>query len=290
MEEEEPSLHSVSERPACPSHANISSMGGPSSPATFPSMDLNEVQLEICSHPSPEHAYASEVVRPSVAQQARRVLAQNIADSIDRGTAVDMEDILVEPALVRVGAAAALPPAPPRTTSMDESASRSLNEGGGGDVGGGLRDGGEGGEGGGGNPDPDPNPNRAAERASVAASARAASASEAAALTPRATSPAAGDASGHTAISMPVEAHTVTETDDGRAEEDEQLVVVTARASVSSRESIGVAATIPQWRARARARASVLAAARANNDGGVQSAYSGTEESSRREDEAALTI
>ena len=36
--------------------------------------------------------------------------------------------------------------------------------------------------------------------------------------------------------------------------------------------------------------ASVLATARANNDGGVQSAYSGTEESSRREDEAALTI
>ena len=84
---------------------------------------------------------------------------------------------------------------------------------------------------------------------------------------------------------MPVEAHPMTETDDGGAEEGEQLVVVAARASFS-RESVGVAAAVPQWRARARARASVLAAARANNDGGDQSASSGTEESSRREEEA----
>ena len=89
--------------------------------------------------------------------------------------------------------------------------------------------------------------------------------------------------------SMPVEAHPVTETDDGGAGEGEQLVVVAARASFSSRESVGVAAAVPQWRARARARASVLAAARANNDGGDESGYSGTEESSRREEEAAPT-
>ena len=51
---------------------------------------------------------------------------------------------------------------------------------------------------------------------------------------------------------MPVEAHPMTETDDGGAEEGEQLVVVAARASFS-RESVGVAAAVPQWRARARA-------------------------------------
>ena len=63
--------------------------------------------------------------------------------------------------------------------------------------------------------------------------------------------------------------------DDGSAREEEVVVVVAARASISS-----AAAALPQWRARARARASVVAAARANGLG--QSGYMAGE-SSREE-------
>ena len=109
-----------------PSLASVSSTGGPSSSAAYPSMDLNDVQLEIRSHPSPEHA--SEVVRTSVAEQAQQILSQNIQDSINRGTAVEIEEILAEPAFAQPAAAAAAPPAPSPTTSMVQGAARRARE------------------------------------------------------------------------------------------------------------------------------------------------------------------
>ena len=78
--------------------------------------------------------------------------------------------------------------------------------------------------------------------------------------------------------SMPVEAHPMTETDDGGAEEGEQLVVVAARASFS-RESVGVAAAVPQWRARAGARASYWRRARSSGGEPIGSSGGGVKPS-----------
>ena len=54
----------------------------------------------------------------AAAEQARQILSQNISDSMDRGTAVELEEILAEPAFAPTAGAAAAPPPPPPTTSM----------------------------------------------------------------------------------------------------------------------------------------------------------------------------